>query len=236
MRWHNLSLMVRRMKLKTLLLFAALLAPLVDAHAADMPLKAPPLAEPVAMWSGPYVGLNGGYGWGSSSQRDTTLFIPGDGDYSVRGGFVGGTIGYSAQISDWLLGLEGDYAWSGIKGSSVTCGGTNECGTKLRSFGTLRARLGPLMGNTLLYVTGGAALGDIYAYDVIEPTANGSKMKWGWTAGGGVERRLNETWSVKLEYLYINFGTDSYFTITNHTPEQVNLKLNIVRAGINYRF
>ena len=87
-------------------------------------------------------------------------------------------------------GLEGDYAWSGIKGSSAVCGGTNECGTKLRSFGTARARIGPLLGSTLIYVTGGAAVGDIYAYDVMEPTANGRKMKWGWTAGGGVEQKL----------------------------------------------
>ena len=224
------------MKFKPLLLSAVLLALPLAAHAADLPLKAPPYVAPVAVWPGPYIGINGGFGWGSSSQRDTTLLIPGDGDYSVRGGFVGGTAGYNWQLSNWLLGLEGDYAWSGIKGSSAVCGGTNECGTKLRSFGTARARIGPLLGSTLIYVTGGAAVGDIYAYDVMEPTANGRKMKWGWTAGGGVEQRLNEAWSVKLEYLYIDFGTASYFTITNHTPEEVNLKLNVVRGGLNYRF
>ena len=51
-----------------------------------------------------------------------------------------------------------------------------------------------------------------------------------------MEQQLTAHWSVKLEYLYLNFGTHEYFTITNHTPEEVTLKVNLVRLGINYRF
>jgi outer membrane immunogenic protein len=39
----------------------------VAAHAADMPIKAPPpMTAPAAVynWTGLYVGVNGGWGWG----------------------------------------------------------------------------------------------------------------------------------------------------------------------------
>ena len=96
------------------------------------------------------------------------------------------------------------------------------------------ARVGALIGNTLPYVTGGLALGDIYAYDVTG--ASGSSFRAGWTIGGGIEQRFEGTWSawsVKIEYLYADFGSASYFTLPGHTPENVNLTATIFRLGIN---
>ena len=48
------------------------------ASAADLPRKAPPIMPapvPVADWSGVYVGLEGGYGWG---HQNLNAVIPGD--------------------------------------------------------------------------------------------------------------------------------------------------------------
>lgn len=81
-------------------------------------------------WSGAYIGLNGGYGWGKSTQRSTPTTPPAldadpvftDGDYNVSGGIAGGTIGYNWQFSNTVLGLESDYAWAGFGGSTI-CGG-----------------------------------------------------------------------------------------------------------------
>src|SRR5262249_38629717 len=79
-----------------------------------------------------------------------------------------------------------------------------------------------------------------------------SDTKTGYTIGGGVEAGLWGNWGGKVEYLYANFGTVSA-TSTNLTafsplllpqiafPANVfthsfDLKANIARAALNYRF
>ena len=146
---------------KALLSGCAMVALSAAASAADMPLKAPILA-PISSWAGFYAGMNGGYGWGNSSQHSTPTGggSTGDGSYNINGGFVGGTLGYNWQMNNMLVGLETDYAWSGIKGST-TCDLGTTCGTNIRSFGTLRGRAGIVNGNWLVYGTGGWAFANV---------------------------------------------------------------------------
>lgn len=189
-------------------------------------------------WSGAYAGASGGYGSGQSSQNDTAIppaSKEGDGSYAMKGGMLGGTAGYNLQFGTWVAGIEADYAWSAMRGSSSACG-NSRCGTDLKSFGTLRARAGWITSETLLFATFGAAVGDISAYDTVETTGRGRKIKAGWAAGGGIERPINAQWSLKLEYLYLDFGTSEYFTLSNRTPEEVRLHTSVVRAGLNFRF
>lgn len=115
-----------------------------------------PIAPPLYNWAGPYIGIAGGYAWGHSKQTDPGIpcdFFgtcpttePADGSYSVTGGIIGGTLGYNWQRGPWVFGVEGDYSWADVSGSSQTCGATSPvphaCGTKLESFGTLRGRIG----------------------------------------------------------------------------------------------
>jgi outer membrane immunogenic protein len=62
----------------------------------------------------------------------------------------------------------------------------------------------------------------------------------GWTAGGGVEAIVATNWSVKVEYLYMDFGTfNTTFTGAGvFTPIVLSTRLtdNIVRVGFNYHF
>ena len=227
-------------------LFAASAA-IGSASAADLAArpytKAPPLS-PVYNWTGPYVGIEGGGGKGRSTQTDPgfLLLLAADGRYDVKGGFVGGTLGHNWQMGSWVFGLEGDYSWSDIKGSSNLCGLASgiphPCGTKLRSFGTARGRVGYTFGSTgnwMLYGTGGLAVGDIYAWDSFTP-ASGSKFRAGWTAGGGIETAFAPRWTAKLEYLYLDFGKTRYFDVVPGVPETVSLNVHVVRGGINYAF
>ena len=214
--------------------------------------EAQKVTGPDASWARSYVGVNAGFGWGNSSQQSTVIGggpapdelgpapdelgpVPqdADGSYKANGGLIGVTAGYNWQFSNWLVGLEGDLGSAGIKGSSSVCGGTHECGTKLDAFGTVRARVGSVMGKTMIYATGGLAVGDIKAWDVSGP-ASGTKYKAGWIVGGGVEQRISGPWSAKLEYLYADFGGADYFTLANHTPEHVKLTMQTVRFGLNY--
>ncbi len=239
------------------LFFATAAVALVSssAFAADLPVKQPVYKAPPAVvvpaynWSGFYAGVAGGYGWGHSDQTDPGIPTPppitnpiGDGHFGMTGWVAGGTAGYNWQMGQWVFGLEGDYSWSDISGSSQACGPTllHACGTQLDSFGTFRGRIGYAAGqtgNVLLYVTGGLAVGDVHGWDALTP-ASGSSFQAGWTVGAGVEFAIAPQWTAKVEYLYMDLGKAQLFNIvsTPVVPETVSFTTNIVRAGVNYHF
>jgi outer membrane immunogenic protein len=110
-----------------------------SASAADlprqMPAKAPAyVVQPLYNWTGFYVGINGGGGFGSSN-----FSSPFGTSFNTSGGLVGGTLGYNWQMNQFVFGLEGDIDWSNIRGSSA-CGGTS-CSTRNDWLATLRGRL-----------------------------------------------------------------------------------------------
>jgi outer membrane immunogenic protein len=215
--------------LRTGAAFAALMMASIAAHAADLPrsYKAPAYVAPVyANWTGFYVGLNAGYGFGKSDW-DFAAVSP-----SPKG-FVGGvTLGYNFQTGLWLWGIEGDIAYSDMKGSADCYLGT--CETKNSWLGTGRGRFGYAgWNNWLPYLTGGAAFGDVKATSSF---GDESKVKIGWTAGAGVEYAMWSNWSVKAEYLYVDLGTFDCGIACGPVGDTVSFKANVVRAGVNYRF
>jgi outer membrane immunogenic protein len=211
-------------------LAALMMAPIV-AHAADLPhtYKAPAYVVPaVANWTGFYVGLNAGYGFGKSNWDIPAV------DTSPKGFLGGVTLGYNFQTGLWLWGIEGDLDYSGMKGS-VDCF-RGSCETKTSWLGTARGRFGYAgWNNWLPYLTGGAAFSNVKA---TSPFGDASKTMIGWTAGAGVEYALWSNWSVKAEYLYVDLGKfDCGISCgVGVTSDDVTFKANIVRAGVNYRF
>jgi hypothetical protein len=138
------------------------------ASAADLPVPAPaPAYYPVATvydWGGGYIGINGGYASGQSewgSDPFNPSHLSSTGNFNVKGGLVGATIGVSGQWGAWVFGVEGDFDWQGISGSSSSAFCTSiltspspgstaaglSCKTASNWLGTLRAalrlRLGP---------------------------------------------------------------------------------------------
>ena len=138
------------------------LAVVTPAAAADMgarmPMKAPPMMEPVWNWTGFYIGVNGGYGWGSSRWD----LLPGgasEGSHKPDGGTVGGQIGYNWQFGGWVVGLEAQGNWADFKGSNVSVifpASTNS--TSIDAFGLFTGKVGYAWNNVLLYAKGGAAV------------------------------------------------------------------------------
>jgi len=172
------------------------------ASAADLVRKAP--VSPAYNWTGAYVGINAGGGWGNS---DSSAPFAG-GSFRTSGGLVGGTLGYNWQTGWTVFGVEGDLDWSNIRGST-SCAGTS-CSTHNNWLGTLRGRLGYAWNRVMPYVTGGLAGGDI-SHSI---TGSGSShtTKAGWTLGGGLEGALPwPRWTAKVEYLYVDLGHGGFW-------------------------
>lgn len=218
---------------------AALLTFASPAGAADlgrrqqMPMKAP-FAAPLYNWTGFYVGINGGGGWGHSSWDSPGVST---GDFSLSGGLVGGTFGYNYQVGQAVFGLETDIDWSNIKGSTnVNC--PAGCETANNWLGTVRGRLGYAGWDRFMpYVTGGLAYGEVEA-NPAGLTGN-SDTNIGWTLGGGLEFALASNWTAKVEYLYVDLGSVdcSLAACGGGAPStDIDFRSNIVRGGLNYRF
>ncbi len=217
---------------------AALALGALPATAADLSnrpvYKAPVSVPTVYNWTGFYVGVSGGGAWGTSEHT-----FPGGthGPFDISGGLVGGTVGYNWQSGNLVLGLEGDYSWADIHGSTTgvptACLG-GSCDTTIRSFGTARGRVGYAWDNALFYGTGGFAWGNVHAAEV--GFDRGSDTFTGWTIGGGIEYGFAPNWSAKIEYLYVDLGNDVLYGSGFGAPHTVDATANVVRAGINYRF
>jgi outer membrane immunogenic protein len=217
--------------IRTGLAIGVLLIAAANAQAADLraPYKSPVYSAPssYANWAGFYVGLNAGYGFGTSDWNVPTAST------SPKGVLAGLTLGYNAQWGVWLFGLEGDLDYSGMKGSAA-CGAFT-CDTKLPYFGTARARFGYTgWTNWLPYITAGAAFGDVKGTN--SATGSGDKLKFGYAAGVGLEYALWSNWSVKGEYLYTDLGVAECGAACGTPTTRITFKASMVRFGVNYRF
>lgn len=196
---------------------AALLGFVGQASAADMGARPmytkAPMVSPVYNWTGGYIGVNGGGGWGDVGGIDTS------------GGFVGGTLGYNWQQGQTVFGLETDIAWSGLDGSINVLGIPVTAGNDW--FGTARGRLGVAVDRSLWFVAGGLAYGNV---NISSPLGGVDTTNAGWTLGGGVEVALNGPWTAKVEYLHIDLGSVDFL------GGSVDSTNDLVRAGLNYRF
>ena len=67
------------------------------------------------------------------------------------------------------------------------------------------------------------------------PDDSASISAWGATVGAGVEGKVTDQWSLKLEYLYI--GTPSVALSSPATTSIDERAIgNVIRVGANYRF
>jgi outer membrane immunogenic protein len=233
------------------------------ALAADMPVKAPVYkAPPVAQysWTGWSVGVIGGYATGPVHTDPTGVLVDIGVEslkFDVKGGFVGGKVGYDYQLSNGaVIGIVGDMAWAHLKGDTCSelggCDGSPDdsyaIGT-IKWLATLRGKLGVAIGpDAQLYATGGLALARAHAVNTFIDSENdvtADQTHVGWAVGVGGEVRLTRELSFGLEYLYADLGSEDYsFNSANlNGPLQnqsigfnADLRLNMFRAALNYRF
>jgi len=221
------------------------------AAAADLPMKAPPPIVAIYDWTGFYIGVAGGGSLGQSTHIDAATGLGDTLGYNVKGGLVGGTLGYNWQVSSLVFGFEGDISWVGEYGSHFDDGLANinapngpfaiQSFTKETWLATARGRVGYAVNNLLFYGTGGYAGAGVEAgikdSNINVLLASATSTRSGWTAGGGLEWGFAPNWSAKFEWLYMKFNSAAFNTVLGEGPRSsVPLDDNVVRAGINYRF
>ena len=206
-----------------------------------------------------------GYASFGEGEGATTVSGNGNANITSSGFLAGGQIGYNWEFpaSNFVLGGEADIDWSSIRGqlgASLNAGAggggisaSAYAGTHLQYLGTARVRLGYAFGNLLPYITGGFAYGQTSSYYNVSYStpgpsgdfgASAQHFQTGWTAGAGLEYQITPNLLFKTEYLYVSLSPATLYSIGGDIGEtgsyNFNLRerttVNIVRAGLNYRF
>jgi outer membrane immunogenic protein len=218
-------------------------------------------------WTGWYAGLFSGYGWGESNPSISSVtgdlrrrhedylnrYIGAAGpDLRLDGAVLGLQAGYDLQIQPSIVvGVVGDFAWSGIHGTASLAG--LQMTRDMKWIGSLDARAGYLITpQTLAYLIGGLSVAKFNTdirnigwggegYGPSFSDASSSDTKWGWNIGGGLESKIGRNWSVFGDARYFKFPDtttslpgewcrDSFAVgVTNKN------EFAIARVGINFR-
>ncbi len=189
-------------------------------------------------WTGFYLGANisGGISNVHSLGGGGTLGTGSEQDVNGSGFGGGGMVGYNYVtgikfLGTWVIGVEGDYGYLGIRGSQRDWNDTVTFSDKTQWYSTARARIGTTTGPAFLYFTGGAAwvrLTDTFA--LIGATSQMSRTASGWTFGGGTEVALDRRWSARIESLYIDAGHDNLAVGSAHGDFKD--RFTVVRFGL----
>jgi opacity protein-like surface antigen len=206
----------------------------------------------VPFWQGFYIGANLGGAWSNvDNNRNVVFFDPlqpgatftnnGISGSGLLGGIHGG---YNWQSnSSFVFGIELDIGGMGNDASATFFDPFNPSRALAIHadggwYGDVTGRLGYSYNNILLYGKGGLALfsGNVKIADAFDGFFKDSGTFTGWTIGAGVEYALNPSWTIKVEYLYFNFG-NSHFDCCNGASTarfDSDLTFNTIKIGFNY--
>lgn len=191
--------------------------------------------------NGVYVGGFAGYSRGSVRPVIVDAGItavPG-----TYGNLTGGLIaGYSRMIgSRWMAGVEADVAFPNYLDSDAIAHGQTVGASRyverMNAVGTLRGRIGYVVGDWTLFGTGGLAwsIGRVSRAPLGAGTAEEhERRRLGWAAGAGIERAMGGGWAARAEYLYTDLGAiDAAFA--GGARYRATLGAHYVRLGLTYR-
>jgi outer membrane immunogenic protein len=208
----------------------------------------------------------------TSAANISSINQNGSGQIDPDAAIGGAQIGFNIQQGKLVAGLEADFGSFNLTGSrgaanfpypTFPAQYTVRTSMDTNWLFTARARVGwTPQSDLLIYATGGLAITNLrvsnfFSDDAPEQGVGGSsnnELKTGWTVGGGAEWALARNWSLKVEYLYLNFGSASVSNSINCGPAMAvacavapavtpnpfstsaDLSTHIARLGLNYKF
>lgn len=193
--------------------------------AADLPEETvAPILEPAPIqatsydWSGAYVGINLGVGFGSDF--DNNFGLETDADTAFIGG---GVLGYNHQINKFVFGVEGDLNYTNLDANDVGFS------SDLDFLGTVTARAGfTPIDRVLTYVEGGYAFGQV---DTTTPFGSDENIQSGFVLGAGTEYALTDNILTGLEYNYIDLNEQDFTA-----GAETDFSGHAVKFNLKYKF
>ena len=242
---------------KLLLATTILTLGVASASAADLAArpytKAPVAVAPIYSWTGFYVGGQLGGASISPSFKDYDDFFDNQGlnpdrKFSLTGGVYGG---YNWQFNSLVVGVDAQWSWYG--NSTVTSfpfgtafdGSSFFLESKVRDAGSLKARVGLALQDTLVYVAAGPAWANTTLTVGAGPTdgSNGfnvseSTYRTGIAVAAGVEHMFTPNWVGRGQIQYSDFGTQHLTAASSDGPFHFGQQTSIVEAtaGLAYKF
>jgi len=229
------------------------------AFAADMPMKAAPMAPPLPIfsWTGFYIGGNIGGAWSNDRWNDT-LFVT-NFNNGNNGAFIGGgQIGGNYQIGQFVIGAEWDFDWAANHNNSAGVfipgtGNTFAVTANNRWISTVAARFGWAVNHWMFYGKAGGGWVGSNNLTVTNLTTGASltcgsfltscgNNNGGWLLGAGFEYAFTNNWTVKAEYDYLGLGNRTFVVpagapfLAGDTFTSNNRNVQMVKIGVNYLF
>ena len=244
--------------------------------ASFLVLSSSVFADDKVNWQGLYGSATVGRSWGHVSEGDgagySENYGPNNNNFtngigaSMSGWGGNLKLGYNKQFDTALIGLEVGGTWQNSKskngvmdtqnnGSADTPNATFTK-TKINTYETANVRLGYIFNDTYLgYVKGGAALGQIKrrltdtgSGDWMDPNLSqkSDNSELGYVLGFGVEHKINDKWSLRADYEYVDFGNVNFNYVFVPYPSYDNNSASInqsnsihfsnLSAGVSYAF
>lgn len=212
-------------------------------------------AEPIAVvdgpeaydWSGIYLGVQGGYAWGSTDFGYVGSSFPAE-DYDINGGFLGGSVAARWQHNRAItIGVEAEANLAEVEGRELLVFPpvVESRDSDINWFGSLNAELGFVLDRWLIYGTGGVAVADIdYRFSLTN--GNGginyvdSAQTVGWTVGIGIDYALTDKIMLGARYRYYDFGNETFDEVIqgnwSSTPRSIGTEFGATSFKASYKF
>jgi outer membrane immunogenic protein len=221
-----------------------------SAMAADLgypPYKAPPAQPTYFSWAGFYIGTHTGAAIGQSTHSNVAPFggfdagVPLSYELTPAGIFGGAQVGYNWQVTNFVFGGEIDAGYLNARSRLIQNDDLTQ--TRYGAYATFTGRAGLAFDRLLTYLKGGAVVANIRntASDTdglaIDPSdfSQSSRARLGWTIGTGFEYAIAPRWTVKSEYLYMDFGTTRTGNLDGDSFDHKN-QLHTWKVGLNYKW
>ncbi|MCZ7595017.1 MAG: outer membrane beta-barrel protein [Hyphomicrobium sp.] len=220
------------------------------------------VAPPAYSWSGVYMGVHGGYGWGDSDITEEPLqilgvpFPPLSSSSDVDGGLGGVQLGMNKQFGNWVVGGEFRLSGADISGSTNDCLGLSglgippgvfNCDTNVNWVAAALAKLGYAQNRWLIYGTAGWAVAGVDygssivivpGFPVITLPSGENDTADGFAFGGGVEYAFTESVSFGVEYTRMELESEGsgLFLGGILSSGDREIELNTVTARLNVKW
>lgn len=189
---------------------AVLAVTMTSAMGADLIVDAPvyeAAVEAAHDWSGPYVGVHGGYAFGTvdapySDDIGDPLTLGND-PFDASGWLLGVHAGVNLQSGSLVGGVEVLADFAPVSGDDDGAGGDLN-GLEGQFLGTLAGRVGFATDSLFFYLSGGGAV--FTANGTTEGDDDVPLTFLGGTVGAGVEVAFDENISARVDYRYYAFG------------------------------